>query len=284
MTRPTLALTGTTGHLGGLVAENLADAGVPLRLLVRNPAKAPQPADSVVVASAYADDDATRSALVGVHTLFMVSGAESADRLAQHRAFIDAAAAVGVQHIVYTSLYGAAPDATFTLARDHWATEQHIISAGIPHTFLRDNFYLDLLPYLIGEDGVIRGPAGDGKVAAIARADIARAAAAVLLDPPSHAGRTYHLTGPEALTMREIARILTEETGRTVAYHDETIDEAYASRSAWPAPQWQYDAWVSTYTAIAAGEHAGVTDDVLTLTGRDPQGLRAFLRESGSKS
>lgn len=207
----------------------------------------------------------------------MVSAAESADRLGQHRAFVDAAAAAGVEHVVYTSFYGAAPDATFTLARDHWATEQHLRASGTAFTFLRDNFYLDFLPDLVGEDGVIRGPAGAGRVAAVTRDDIAASAVAVLLDPQRYAGATLDLTGPEALTFTEVAAILGERTGREVSYHAETVEEAYASRRRWEAPQWQYDAWVSTYTAIAHGEMAGVTDHVERLTGRAPTGLAAFL-------
>lgn len=278
MTHPTLALTGVTGHLGGLVARGLADAGVPLRLLARNPARLPELPASVAVACAYADDDATRAALEGVETLFMVSGEESADRLSQHRAFVDAAAAAGVRHVVYTSFYGAAADATFTLARDHWATEQHIIASGMTHTFLRDNFYIDFLPALVGEDGVIRGPAGAGRVAAVTRADIGRVAVETLAHPSAHVDVTYSLTGPEALTMTEVAAIIGEETGREVSFHDETVAEAYVSRRRWEAPQWQYDAWVSTYTAIAAGELATVTTDVRTVTGREPESLRDFLR------
>ncbi|WP_278256402.1 DUF1304 family protein [Nocardioides convexus] len=115
-------------------------------------------------------------------------------------------------------------------------------------------FYLDFLPDLVGEDGVIRGPAGDGRVSAVTRADIARSAVEVLTDPSAHRDATYDLTGPEALSFAEVAALLTEHTGRTVTYHDESVEEAYASRLRWPAPQWQYDAWVSTYTAIAAGE------------------------------
>ena len=65
--------------------------------------------------------------------------------------------------------------------------------------------------------------------------------------------------------------------GREVRYHDETVEEAYESRRRWPAPDWQYDAWVSTYTAIAAGELAPVTDHVRTLTGRRPASLAELL-------
>ena len=277
---PTLAVTGSTGALGGLVARHLADEEVPLRLIVRSPERAPALPGAHAVRAAYGDRDAALLALDGVQTLFMVSASESADRLAQHRAFVDAAVDAGVEHIVYTSFYGASPECTFMLGRDHWATEEHIRSRGTAFTFLRDNFYLDVLPLFAGEDGVIRGPAGDGRVAAVARADVARVAAAVLLDPAGHRGSTYDLTGPEALTMSEVAATVAEVTGKAVSFHDESIEEAYESRLRWPAEQWQYDAWVSTYTAIAAGEVAEVSDDVLRVTGREPLTLRQLLEGS----
>jgi NAD(P)H dehydrogenase (quinone) len=77
--------------------------------------------------------------------------------------------------------------------------------------------------------------------------------------------------------MAEVAATVSEVTGKAVSFHDESIEEAYASRLRWPAEQWQYDAWVSTYTAIAAGELAEVSDDVLRVTGRDPLTLRQLL-------
>jgi uncharacterized protein YbjT (DUF2867 family) len=216
--------------------------------------------------------------LEDVSTVLMVSASETADRVDQHRTFVDAAAAAGVDHLVYISFYGAAPAATFTLARDHWATEQHIRAHGLPATFLRDNLYADFMPALVGQDGIIRGPAGDGTVAAVAQRDIADAATAVLLDPADHLGRTYDLTGPESLTLSEIAEILSAVTGRTVTYRHETIEEAYATRAGYAAPGWQVDAWVSTYTAIAAGELAGVTTTIADLTGHPATALEQVLR------
>ena len=272
---PTLAVTGSTGALGGMVARLVADAGVPQRLLVRDPGRAPDLAGAVPVRCAFADVPA--DAIDGVEVLLMVSASESADRLDQHRAFVDAAARAGVRHLVYTSFVGAAADSVFTLGRDHYATEEHVRDLDLQHTFLRDNFYLDFLPMMVGDDGVLRGPAGEGRVAAVARADIARAAAAVLLDSDEHTGATYDLTGPEALTLGEVAQILSEETGHEVRFLDETVEEAYASRRRWEAPQWQYDAWVSTYTSIKAGEVAAVSGDVERLTGRPPTDLRDLL-------
>ncbi|MGM9472021.1 SDR family oxidoreductase [Pseudarthrobacter sp. YS3] len=276
---PELAVTGSTGVLGGMVARQLADAGNAQRLLVRDAGRAPELEGAVPVVSSYAEPAGAGGALDGVKVLFMVSGQEAEDRLAQHFSFVDAAAAAGVQHVVYTSLYGAAPDATFTLARDHYATEERIKASGMAYTFLRDNLYMDFLPMLAGEDGVIRGPAGDGVVSAVAREDIARCAVMVLRDPALHVGATYNLTGPEELTLAQAAAIISAETGRSITYHPETVEEAYRSRQSYGAPPWQVDAWVSTYTSIAAGEAAGLSPDVHALTGQEPLSLAEFVKQ-----
>ncbi len=277
---PRLAVTGSTGAVGGRVARQLASAEVAQRLLVRDAARVPAvDGGAPVVFGGYDDRAGAVEALTGVTTLFMVSGSESADRLDQHRTFVDAAAEAGVRHVVYTSFHGAAADCTFTLGRDHYATEEHIRNSGMQWTFLRDSFYLDFLPEMVGEDGVLRGPAGDGLVAAVSRDDVAASAAAVLADPGEHVGVTYDLTGPEALSMTTVVETIAAVTGRAVSYHDESVAEAYESRKRWPAPAWQYDAWVSTYTAIAAGEVAEVTSDVRTLTGRPPIRLEDYLRQ-----
>ena len=273
-----LAITGSTGRLGGRVARRLAAAGVPQRLLVRDPGRAPQLAGATAVRAPYGDRDAVRTALEGTSTVLMVSASETADRVDQHRTFVDAAVAAGVEHLVYVSFYGAAPDATFTLARDHWATEEHVRARGLPATFLRDGLYADFATALVGEDGVIRGPAADGRVAMVAQDDIADVAVAVLRDPAAHAGRTYDLTGPEELTLTEVAAVLTAVTGRAVSYVPETLEEAFASRASYGAPDWQVEAWVSTYTAIAAGELAGVSSAVPDLLGRPATTLEQVLR------
>jgi NAD(P)H dehydrogenase (quinone) len=267
-----IAVTGATGHVGGLVARALAqDLRTDLRLVVRDLARAPD-YDTDVRQCTYADLDASVAALTGVDTLLMVSAAEAVDRREQHRTFVRAAAEAGVGHIVYTSFAGAGPDATFTLGRDHGDAEAAIRESGMAFTLLRDNFYLDLLPRFADAEGVIRGPAGDGRVAAVARADVADAAVAVLRDPATHAGATYTLTGPEALTLAELA----DRAG--VRFEDETEEAAYAwRREQYDAEQWQLDAWVSTYTAIRDGSVAEVTGDVERVTGHAPRSLADLL-------
>lgn len=276
-----LGLTGSTGALGGMVARLIAAraGGLELRLLVRDPARAPDLEAAVRVCD-YADAGASRSALDGVDTLFMVSAAEAADRRDQHRTFIRAAAEAGVRHVVYTSFVGAHPAATFTLGRDHFDAERALEESGMVTTLLRDNFYLDVLPLFADAQGVIRGPAGSGRVAAVARADVADVAAEVLLSPSDHAGEVYRLTGAEALSMEEVAGRSSRVLGRELTFADQTTEEAYASRRAEhpDAPGFLLDAWVSTYTAIADGSCAEVTGDVRRVVGRDPRALEAALR------
>jgi uncharacterized protein YbjT (DUF2867 family) len=262
-----IAVTGATGQIGGRTARLLAESGLPLRLLVRDPARAPQLPGAEVAQAAYGDGR-TVEALEGVDAALMVSGEESAERVELHKAFVDAAVAAGVKHLVYTSFVGASDASGFLLGRDHGATEQIIKASGLAHTFLRDNFYSEVFPYFADDSGAIRGPAGSGRVAAVSRRDVAEVAAVVLRDPDAHAGKAYDLTGPEALTMTEVAGILTEITGRPHRFVDETMDEARASRSGYGAPDWLVDAWISTYTAIRDGELEDVGDDIPQLLGR----------------
>lgn len=278
-TRP-IAVTGATGMLGGCVAHGLARLGVTQRLLVRSPDKAPRLPNSTVHRFSYSDQAAATAALEGVDVLFMVSASESAERLDQHRSFIDAASAAGITHVVYTSFAAAAPDATFTLARDHYVTEEYIRGSGMEWTFLRDGFYIDFMEALVGEDGVIRGPAGDGRAAIVARSDVGRTAAAVLVNPAPHSGHTYDLTGPEALSLREVAETISRVRGRNVTFYDESIEEAYRSRERYGAPDWQVDAWVTTYTAIASNIMQHVSGDVEAITGTAPMNLETYLRQN----
>src|SRR5690242_15781393 len=120
----TIAVSGATGHVGGRVSRLVAD--LQPRLVVRDASRAPEIDGATVAQASYDDLEASVAALRGVDVLFMVSAAESRTRREEHRTFIRAAAEAGVSHIVYTSFAGAAPDATFTLGRDHFDAEQAI--------------------------------------------------------------------------------------------------------------------------------------------------------------
>src|SRR5580700_2618812 len=273
-----IAVTGATGQVGGRVATTLAARGARQRVIVRDRGRAPNIEGAEIrTASGYADTDSMRSAVEGADTVLLVPGRESANRLAEHRSAIDAIVAAGATRVVYLSFVNAAPDSVFTLGRDHYATEQHIRGSGIGFTFLRMALYMDFVPNnMVGPDGIIAGPAGDGRVAAVLRADVADAAVGALLDE-RHVGQTYDLTGPEAFTLDEAAAVLSRLTGKAIRFHNETIDEAYASRAKYGAPMWEVDGWVTTYTAIAAGEEERVSDSVRLLSGHAPVAIAEYV-------
>jgi len=275
MTDPRIAVTGATGALGGRIARLLDERQIPTRLLVRNPARAPKLQHADVAVADYIDRAALVPALQGIDTLFFVSGFEAADRLEQHRAAIDAFMEAGVQRVVYTSFVNCAADSTFTFARDHYYTEQYMEQQGLAFAALRDNFYADMVPRLV-TDGVIRGPGGTGRFAPVARTDVADVAVALLTDPAQPTGR-FDVTGPELVSLEQAAALLTEVSGQPVTYINETLQEAYASRAGIDAPQFEIDGWVSSYSAIAAGEFAVLSDTVERFTGHPPMSLRAFL-------
>jgi len=272
-----IGVTGATGEVGGRVARRLADTGHSQRLIVRDASRAPRLLGSEVASfGGYADVMGMRTAFTGLSTLFLVSARESQDRVEQHKHAIDAAAAAGVERVIYLSLVGAAADATFTFARDHFRTEEHLRESGLDFTFSRQNLYLDLLPVLGGPQGVIRGPAQDGRMAPVLRDDVADALA-TMITQPSHGGATYELTGPDALTLTEVAAEVSRFSERRVTFQNETLEEAAISRADYGAPEWELAGWISTYAAIAAGEFDVVTDHVEQLTGHRPVGVREFL-------
>jgi uncharacterized protein YbjT (DUF2867 family) len=270
-------ITGATGEVGGRVARRLADLGARQRLIVRDASRAPELANAEVdLATDYEDADSFGSALDGVTSLFFVSGREHRDRLRQHITALDAAADAGVERIVYLSFLGAAPEATFTLARQHYATEEHIRTFGIPFTFLRSSLYLDFIPWFFGADGVLRAPAGSGRLAPVARDDVADVVVAVLTSR-DHDGRTYDDTGPEAITLQDAADIMARFAGRPVFYENETIEQAWESRRPTGAPDWEIEGWITSYLSIAAGEMDVVSDTVPRLTGHPAMSLPDYL-------
>ena len=282
----TIALTGTSGNIGGKVLARLTGDGDSARrddyvLIGRDLAKLPSGGDHRE--AEYGDGPAMTAALAGVQTLFFVSGREAPNRLEQHYSVVDAAYAAGVERIVYLSFLGNSADGTFTFGRHHHFTEQRIRESGLTYTFLQDSLYQDYLPFMTGADGVIRGPAGDGRVSAVSQDDVAAAASTVLraarVGDPVHDDVSYKLTGPAALTLDEVAAALAAASGRPVRYERETQDEAYASRAQFNAPDFEVEGWVTSYQAIANGELAEVSGDVRAITGHEPVAFAEFLQQ-----
>jgi NAD(P)H dehydrogenase (quinone) len=304
-----LAITGATGRLGGKVASRLANLGIAQRLIVRDPSRAPQlPNAEIMQSSSYGDAVAMGRALRGVDTLFLVSARDrfgigqnandpkaalQYDRAQQQITAVDAAAAVGVKHIIYLSVINAAADATFILSHDHFRTEEHIRGLGIAFTFLRMNLYTDHVPFYISDDGVIRAPAGEGRASWVTRDDLADVAVAVLTGS-GHDGCTYDVTGPEALTMAETAKCLSDAMGREITYQPQTPHEARTLHTTSGFDKLEamrykltgrgftdYDTevLVTHFMQIATGELSIVSDTVPKLTGHRAQSLSEYLEK-----
>ena len=272
-----IAVTGVTGNLGGMVSRLCKENGIKVRNLARNKEKAEKMGFSDVFKSSYDKSEDTIKSLEGIDVLFMVSGSENPDRVQQHKDFIDSAKTAGVSHIVYLSFYNASKNSIFTLGRDHYATEKYIKENGFKYTFLRDNFYADFFVDMCREYGEIKGPAGNGKVSAVVRSDVSEVVAKILENPEKWENQTLNMTGPEELTMEEITKLASKYLRKEIKYIPETVDEAYKSRKIWKAEQWEYDSWVSTYTAIARNEQSDISNDIEKVLGRKATSLTEYL-------
>lgn len=225
----------------------------------------------------YADIGSLREAFKGIETALIVSGyAPPMERALLHKNAFEAAAGAGVRHVVYLSFQGAATTSRFPMGRDHHQSEQYLYATNMPFTALRDNLYLDIVPHLFDERGRMRGPAGLGAAAWVAREDVARAAAAALCNY-SDTTRILDITGPEALTMAETAARLSEMCDRTLTYENESVEDGRAWRMKLGAPEWEVDTWLGSYEAIAAGELKEVSGEVEALTGRPPLKLEEYF-------
>lgn len=227
----TIAVTGSTGHLGRLIVDRLLERGVAASDIValgRDEGRlAAVAALGVRTARAdYADPASLDRALAGVDVVMLVSGDEVGQRAQQHGNVIDAAVRAGARRIVYTS----APRATDTpliLAPEHKATEELLAASGLVVTVLRNSWYTENYTGTVAaarESGVIVSSAGEGRVASAPRSDYAEAAAVVLTED-GHEGAVYELSGDEAWSFAELAAVASDLLGRPVEYRAVTPEE-----------------------------------------------------------
>jgi NAD(P)H dehydrogenase (quinone) len=265
----TVAVTGASGNLGRLVVEALLREGsTPVVAIVRDPQKIADLAERGVDVrqAGYDDPAALDRALDGVDRVLLVSGTQFGERVAQHTNVIRAAERAGVKLLAYTSIPRATEN-SLILAQEHKGTEAVLAESTVPHTVLRNSWYWENYFGGVGhaiETGVLHGAAGEGRVAAAARADYAEAAARVLTSD-GHEGKVYELGGDERLTYAELAQVISEASGTPVRYEN--------------LPQADYNAALvqagldAGYAAVLADADAGIASGILDVDSGDLQKL-----------
>ncbi|MCO6004449.1 NAD(P)H-binding protein [Actinoallomurus purpureus] len=281
-----IIVTGATGQLGRQIVERLLTR-VPAHRVgvsVRDPQKAKAFADQGVRVRQgdFTDAAGLARAFEGVSQVLIVSVDKMGEEcVQQHRAAIDAAVAAGARRILYTSQIGAAASSHFQACRDHAATEEALRASGVPFTSLRNGFYAASAVHLLGhalESGQVALPA-DGPVSWTAHADLADAAAAILADEGRFDGPTPPLTGAEALTFDDIARIASDVTGRIITRTTALDDRFREQLVGGGAPAESANQLLGIFAASRAGEFAAVDPTLATLIGREPIALGTVLRE-----
>jgi NAD(P)H dehydrogenase (quinone) len=293
-----IIITGASGNFGRATVAGLLDRMQPsdLILVTRNPAKLRDFADrgALVRHGDFDDPDSLVSAFAGGDKMLLISASKVGRRIPQHRNAIDAAAAAGVGHIVYTSYVGKDGPNPSLAVGDHRGTEALLAASGLDWTVLRNSQYTDAVIEAMAPLALRRGrwiaSAQDGRMAQVWREDCVASAVAVM-STSGHNARIYDITGPELLSFREIAGIISQVAGRPIAY--EPVDdaamyaffdglgiprEAVADRTVGDVP-WSSDDMVSVERAVREGFMAVISDHVEQLTGRKPRSIRQFAQE-----
>ena len=274
-----IVVTGSSGRVGGLVARRLESEGHPMRLLVRDPERAPRIAGAQVQAADYGDPQALEKGLGKGDRVFMVSLWIGGDtRLDLHHSFIDAAAKADVAQLIYLSFVNAGPNAVFSHAREHGATEEMLRASGVPWTAIRNSMYADDIPGWFDPDGVAREPGDEARMSFSYRPELADVIA-VTLTGPGHGGKIYNITTPDSVSMRELAEIAGKVTGESYSYEPISDAEWIKRWKAQGRPEWALEAGQTSYEALRAGEFDVVSDDYERVTGRKAATVAQIITE-----
>jgi NAD(P)H dehydrogenase (quinone) len=299
MTR--IAITGASGQYGRLATDKLIAMGRArdLILITRTPVKLAQ-REKAGCEVRYGDFDKPETlvaAVTGAQRMLLISGTRVGARVRQHKAAIDAAAATGVRHVVYTSFVNVDESNPAIVTIDHRETENLIKASGMAWTFLRDAHYADAMilnagPNFIGS-GVWLTSTHGGREAMVWREDCVNCAVAVLTQD-GHENRAYPITGPNRENFAEVAAMLSDVTGHSVKLVETDDDGMYAHFDALGIPRkpvddqsvagipWNSEDMVSFERSIREGHLDVCTDDVERLTGRKARSVREMIEANAA--
>ena len=275
-----ILITSATGQVGGEALTELLAAGAPVRALVRDPSRAIGLEGVEVALGRFEDDESLSRALAGIDTL-LLAGRDSPHAVAQHQRVLAHARRAAVRHVVKLSAIGASHDSSVALMREHNVVDEEVQHGPWTWTLLKSHLYMQNLLRAgesVRRDGRIAAPMGDARVPLIDTRDVGAAAANVLADPASHAGRTYRLTGPAAHTYADVARELSVVADRPVTY-EAVPPEVYEARLlAAGFPDWRAFDLAHILSAYGPTDNA-LSPDLASLLNRVPCSLSQFLHD-----
>jgi uncharacterized protein YbjT (DUF2867 family) len=278
-----ILVTGVTGKNGAEIIRRLSGRKERVRAMVRrqNDIMSATPSLELEYVEADFDDPASlRKALSGVQRAFLVTNSSQHVEQRQLR-FVGLAREAGVKHIVYLSQLHAASDSPLRFLRYHAAVEEALRTSGMTYTNLRPNLYMQgllMIGQSIATEGRFFAPAGDSRVSVVDVRDIAAVAVAALTQS-RHEGKTYDITGPEALTHAEMAAQLSEALNRPIAFVDLPEQGFRAALRAFHMPDWQADGLIEDYAHYRRGEAANISSAVRDVAGEPPRPFLAFARD-----
>jgi uncharacterized protein YbjT (DUF2867 family) len=271
-TSQTTLVLGGTGRTGSLVAKNLAERGMGVRTAARIGAD---------VRFDWDEPTTYRGALDGVDRLYLVTPVMRVTYADQVATFLDLAEAAGVRHVTYLSTYGvdqAPPEVDIKAVEYDLAARRAITHSILRPAWVMQNFSDAHLPVV---NGVITVPTGSGREAFVDAADIAAVAVETLLAPEAHSGAQYAPTGPQALTVGEVADTIAAVTGQSVTHNDIDPDTWIGGAVAVGLVPADYAVMLRWLTgSIISGNGSTPNDDVEKITGRPPASFVDFARRS----
>jgi uncharacterized protein YbjT (DUF2867 family) len=274
-----ILITGASGNVGREVVKQALAVGLRIRATFQSPAiaaKAPAGLEGVIMD--YAKPETIRPALQGVEKIFLV-GPPVRDLPALEANFVKEVRAAGRKHIVKLSALGGRES---MFPSGHRDSEENIEASGLPYTFLRPNgFMQNLVNYNAGtirSQNAFYGCQGNGAVSIVDIRDIATVAV-IVLAATGHEGKSYALTGGEALTNEQVAEKISRVAGRKISYVDLPAAELKKGILSAGTPEWSADALLDLQRLYREGKASLVTDDVERLTGHKPITFDQFARD-----
>lgn len=274
-----ILVTGASGTIGREVVRALRARGANVRVAQRDRTR-PPPEGTTAVFLDWAQPRTFDEALTGIDRVFLLTPFIE-DPQTPALAFIEAARRARVRFLLKLSADGVSDEAHFEASRQHARVEKALASSGVPFAILRPTFFMDnVLTFqregLLGE-GAFHGASGNQPVAYVSSRDVGEVAAAVLVAPEAHLGRTYKLTGGEAVTDEAMAAALTRQTGRSIRYVDHPLEHYRSAQLAQGAPGWAVEAMTALEGIKRQGWAAEVSPVVRTVLGRPPETAEEFF-------